>query len=110
MINGITILNEYESNYLIYVIWFFIGVVLLLILNIFLSQYVTKKRTIYLFTFLAGILWSGIWLPFSHLIPGITIHRYHVNISNEVKFLEFNEKYTVINQEGNIYTIEEKDS
>lgn len=35
--------------------------------------------------------------------------EYKVTISNEVNFNEFNDKYEILNQEGKIYTIKEKD-
>jgi hypothetical protein len=35
-------------------------------------------------------------------------YEYKVLISKEVNFEEFNDKYEVINQEGKIYTIQEK--
>ena len=35
---------------------------------------------------------------------------YKVTISDEVNFVEFNNKYKIINQDGLIYTIKEKES
>lgn len=39
----------------------------------------------------------------------IESYKYQVVISDEVKFNEFNDKYEIIEQNGNIYTIQEKD-
>ena len=45
----------------------------------------------------------------TNIIPLKTYSKYKVTISNEVSFNEFNEKYEIINQEGQIYTVKEKD-
>ena len=42
-------------------------------------------------------------------IPIEYITEYKVIVSDEVNFNEFQEKYEIINQEGKIYTIREKD-
>ena len=39
----------------------------------------------------------------------IESYKYQVVISDEVKFNEFNKKYEIIEQDGSIYTIQEKD-
>ena len=36
--------------------------------------------------------------------------EYKVSISNQVSLTEFNEKYKILNQEGKIYTIREKEN
>ena len=40
---------------------------------------------------------------------GTDKYTYKVTISDEVNFVEFNNKYEIINQEGLIYTIKERD-
>lgn len=39
----------------------------------------------------------------------IESYKYQVVISDEVKFNEFNKKYEIIEQDGSIYTVQEKD-
>lgn len=43
-------------------------------------------------------------------IGRIEYKEYKVTIDNEVSFKEFNERYEIINQEGEIYTIIEKNN
>lgn len=62
---------------------------------------------------LIGLLFGGFMCAFSLEITNEfnytdTQTQYKVTISEEVNFVEFNEKYEIIDQEGKIYTIIER--
>jgi hypothetical protein len=110
VIEGITILNtalvEGGLN-----IWTFIvtEVVVLLIslllgLAIWEGEIIPAIFTAVLSTLLASIL---LWVA-DHDVPDVT--QYEVTISEEVNLIEFNEKYEIIDQRGDIYVIQERES
>lgn len=53
---------------------------------------------------LGGVIWSGVWDDAKR-----STTTYDVLISDEVKMNEFNEKYEIVSQNGNIYTIKERE-
>lgn len=63
---------------------------------------------------LIGLLFGGFMCVFSLAITNEfnytdTKTQYKATISEEVNFVEFNEKYEIIDQEGKIYTIIERE-
>lgn len=53
---------------------------------------------------LGGVIWSGVSDDAKR-----STTTYDVLISDEVKMNEFNEKYEIVSQNGNIYTIKERE-
>lgn len=67
-----------------------------------------------LFGLLLGIFFASLFVvsadktEIAHDKNNIKSYKYQVIISDEVKFNEFTEKYEIIEQNGNIYTIQER--
>ena len=106
MLNGVEILsqeviNTAKCNYSILVI----GMITSLLLGIFFSCLINLyfgQVIVFLGLFMSCIL----TLIFPKSTDEYT--RYKVSISEEVNFVEFNEKYEIISQDGKIYTIKER--
>jgi hypothetical protein len=110
MIEGITILNTtlVEGGL---DVWAFIvtEVVVLLIgfglgLAIWDGEPIPALITTVLTTLLTSIL---LWVA-NYDVPDVI--QYEVTISEEVSLIEFNEKYEIIDQRGDIYVIQERES
>ena len=105
MIEGITILNTYEHSlplYTAFMIAFIVGFVVFVIVAIDTDDAVP------------GLIMGGMMLVLSFFIIAIPTGfgkkttRYEVTISSSVSFQELNEHYNIIDQQGMIYTLEEK--
>ena len=86
------------------------GVVLLIFVIIGIIEWSIKNFVGFT---LIGLLFGGFMCGFSLVITnGLnytdTQTQYKATISEEVNFVEFNEKYEIIDQEGKIYTIIER--
>ena len=116
MMEGITVLSQNYISNTVGDIVLLILATLLFILALFVILYSLKimreqdKST--------GFLFLLFLLPIAVLFTVCLIGyvknnpytEYKVTISNEVKLKEFNEKYEIIDQDGEIYTIVEKDN
>lgn len=110
MMEGITVLSENE----LMVVPNWVDIIMLVGMIIMLSSLVVavKMSSIYFSVILCVI---GIVLTIVCIFGNLTIRKptgkyeYKVTISDEVNLVEFNEKYEIINQEGLIYTIREKE-
>lgn len=117
MMDGITVLSQNEI--MTYPAWgaimFMISVLLLIV---FIMIYVLNNSNKY-YKIIGIIACTGAILSTICLCIGGVIanfkniptgkYTYKVTISNEVNFVEFNNKYEVINQDGLIYTIKERE-
>ena len=117
MIDGITVLSQSEITtqpcwiwIFLFVSWFVIilGVVLVIICASFNKKIGTKLATIS--TFLGIVLFFIDWLCGIIITVPTGKYEYKVTISDEVNFVEFNNKYEIIDQDGLIYIIKEKES
>ena len=117
MMDGITVLSQSEITTKPCWIWIFLfvslfviifGVVLATIWASFNKKIGTKLATI--FTFLGIVLFFIDWLCGIIITVPTGKYEYKVTISDEVNFVEFNNKYEIIDQDGLIYTIKEKES
>lgn len=86
-----------------------LGFCLLVSIACKIGSYIDWKTAIFIGLSL-GVLFGGL----IGLLPGFTTKpiefkdQYKVLISEEVSMVEFMEKYEIVEQEGRIYTIEEK--
>jgi len=115
MINGIRVLAETP----IYIIeysagWSWAGFIWSIFTLLFLIGTIAaiiKDEDIALFGFLSAtlcVLLSVFSFTHEHSEKVFDHTEYKVLINEEVNFIEFNEKYEIINQEGEIFTIIEK--
>ena len=113
MIEGVTILSQSDVYYLtdIAVAHLFPGVIVaflgLLTSLIFFENYYTKTGITLLLIGCTGLasLIAGFCMPqeFSHI-------QYKVSVDEEVNLIDFTSQYEIINQEGLIFTIKEKEN
>ena len=117
MMDGITVLSQSEITTTPCWIWIFLlvslfviilGIVLVTICASFNKKIGIKLGTV--FTIFGIVLFFIDWL--CGLITKVPTgkYTYKVAISAEVNFVEFNHKYEIIDQDGLIYTIKEKES
>jgi hypothetical protein len=110
--NGVEILNTiYEYDNLISHWWslaLFIATVIVCILGAITVDYDKAQKTFIILAlclFSSGIVCFGLSkIPTDEIIDT----KYQVTISEEVSLNEFMEKYEILNQEGQIYTVREK--
>lgn len=113
MMEGITILSQSDVYYLtnIAVAHIFPGLIVaflgLLTSLIFFENHFTKTGITLLLISLVGLasLIAGFCMPqeFNHI-------QYKVSIDEEVNLIDFTNQYEIINQEGLIFTIKEKEN
>ena len=111
--NGVEILNTiYEYNNLISPWWslaLFIATVIVCILGAFTVDFNKVQKILVV---LALCLFSSciVCLCLSNVPTDEIIDtKYQVTISEEVSLSEFMEKYKILNQEGQIYTVRERE-
>ena len=107
MLPGVEILSQevigtVKCNYSIFII----GIIVSILLGILFCYFIDPCLG-------QAILFLGVFISFI-LILAFPIHtgeytQYKVTISDEINFVEFNEKYEIINQDGKIYTIRERE-
>lgn len=107
MLQGVEILSQeaipvMETNEYIFLFGWIVAIILFIIIDI------KVDTTLSVVVFFSVI---GISLSLSYGIPRKTgeYTQYKVIISDEVNFTEFNEKYEVLEQDGKIYIIKERD-
>lgn len=117
--DGITILNEIiiDNADGAIVSAIFNGVIIVLALWISISMFKLVKddnSPIIVFCFIMALLmlFTGIAvLPISiSRLSDLPIVQYEVTISDDVSFTEFTEKYNIIEQRGEIYVVQEKET
>ena len=115
MINGITILNEEVCNKsstglhilcaLVFIIFVLIGMCIIIDS--------IRDRVYEQMFFLVLIIPMCVWTFFATISTperlNDTYTKYEVTISDEVPMKEFTDKYSIIEQRGDIYVIKEKD-
>lgn len=112
MIDGITVLSEQSFGGTKEVI---IGIILCILggfaiagLGAFMADLDLNGVWIIVFGFITSVLLFVIFVAggFISFNPYL---KYKVTIEDEVRFNDFNEKYEIINQEGQIYTVKERE-
>ena len=113
MMEGITILSQSDVYYLtdIALAHIFSGLIVtflgLVTAIIFFENYFTKTGITLLLVSLVGAasLIAGFCMPqeFNHI-------QYKVSVDEEVSLIDFTSQYEIINQEGLIFTIKEKEN
>lgn len=112
MINGITVLHQYEVGGPSLVGQIIVSIMIIALLGITLwnvickmrhkDTFMDKKHIIYAIitaaTMFIAMLWTNTWVPHT---------EYKVTIDDSVSYVEFTESYKVVSQEGSIYTIRE---
>ena len=110
---GITILNQTLHEGAIVDPLFMIGLTLIgatLILSIAGTFMSLCKIKIIPYIFLViSLTFLAIGMAIGIFGPREQITRYQVLIDDSVSFIEFNERYEIINQDGAIYTIQERE-
>ena len=106
MLQGVEILSQeiipiMEANEPLFLFGWFIGIILLIVINIKVD---TTLSIVVFFSVIAISLGLSYGIP--RKVGEYT--QYKVIISDEVNFIEFNNKYEVLEQEGKIYAIREK--
>ena len=110
---GVTILNEFIYEGTILQPWFAIGIscsfcgIIFLLFSPLIDDILGKW-----YNYLTGIAILICLFGICTIIcaPREQIPRYQVIISDEVNFNNFNDYYKIIEQEGLIYTVEERES
>ena len=105
------IATKYAFNWGAWALTFGVILGFCLLVSVFccIGSYIDWKIAISVGLFV-GVLFGGLF----GLLPGFTTKpiefkdQYKVLISEEVSMVEFMEKYEIVEQEGRIYTIEEK--
>ena len=113
MMEGITILSQSDVYCLtdIAVAHIFSGLIVtflgMIISALFFENYFTKTGVTFLLIGLVGLasFIAGFCMPqeFSHI-------QYKVSVDEEVNLIDFTNQYEIINQEGLIFTIKEKEN
>ena len=113
MMDGITVLHQYETGHPDVALQIFCGLIMICIIGLLIWDIISRirhTRRVYFsvgdITFLSIvatamlglILWIGSWQPHT---------EYKVTIDESVSYIEFMDNYKVIHQEGDIYTIRE---
>lgn len=102
---GVTILDTYRVlTFNSFMSIFITSLIILLSIIIFVSVLNDFNIGIFILSFL-GLLFGIISLPLS--IKNIKYDTYYkVTIDEDVKFVEFNNTYEIIKQEGELYTVQ----
>lgn len=111
--NGVEILNTiYIYDSLINPLWlvlFLVAALVISIIGICTLNYDTVQKTLFILIAIVGvgvvICFIGVAIETNEIVDT----KYQVIISEETKLDEFIEKYEILNQEGKIYTVREKD-
>ena len=102
--NGVTVLNSYTTNGMLFSILVFVGAVILFLLCI--RDFVEGENACGALLLILSLIVSGIGV-FFWCIPSRTC--YEVTINDDVTLKEFQEHYKIVNQRGDIYVVEERD-
>lgn len=119
--DGITVLNEIVETIEPLSIWVWalmlgLAIILTLILICGLFWSVKKKNIdcivlLSFYSLLAVFVWISVCCGYKETQrEPYTIIQYEVTLSSDVSLIEFNEKYEIIEQRGQIYVIQERES
>ena len=112
MMEGITVLNSYANELTALEIYLYIAILIGSLLSGGLFYFAIKDKNT------PGIVFSSMFIAIFLVLFGITTHKYFIKepdtyyqvvLDENVSYLEFTEKYEVIEQNGQIYTIKEKE-
>lgn len=115
---GITILSEqvvYKVDCLWWLFFLFMGIGFVIGLILAISEWANigwKADYLYLIlgTTIVGVCFGFLGIVFSEYETDVVDHiEYKVTVSEDVNFNEFMNKYEVVDQEGLIYTIKERE-
>lgn len=105
---GVEILAE-KAVYFYKLDWLLSLVVFTVIFTIGLIASIHDNEAIFLiFGFIIGVVCGFLTLYFTATPEEIDYIEYKVTVSESVSLSEFTDKYSIINQEGKIFTIKEK--
>ena len=107
MLQGVEILSQevvtdMTFNFGIFIIGVIFSIILAVIVSMLLSTNLLFN-IIYIIGFIISIVLGVVYANSSE-----SYTQYKVTISDEVNFVEFNEKYEIISQDGKLYTIKER--
>ena len=110
--DGITILNSYtdismHEGLLFLTVVFFISALIVLLIGIFLVEDILILITPFLFFIILGLGCAFCGFIFANFEQPKII--YEVIVDDNIKLSDFTEKYDILNVEGKIYTIREKE-
>lgn len=119
--DGITVLNEIVETIEPLSIWVWalmlgLAIILTLILICGLFWSVKKKNIdcivlLSFYSLLAVFIWISVCYGYKETQrEPYTIIQYEVTLSSDVSLIEFNEKYKIIEQRGQIYVIQEREN
>ena len=113
MMQGVQILNQTVHEGAILSPWFEIGLGLCFIgmLGAFTTAMFANPKRPFIYAIFLGsfLVLSCSSFVIGSLSPREEITRYCVIVSDEVSFNEFMDKYKIIDQDGLIYTVEERE-
>ncbi len=114
MIDGITVLsqNEIMSTPMRFWVIAIVGIIICMISIIVMISSNEKSITniFFISSIVCIIIFAISALCGVFIKNGTGKYTYKVTISDEVNFVEFNNKYEIIDKEGLIYTIKEKET
>ena len=116
MLDGITILYQEPIYKIIYVneniLNLLVYIFIVIILGVIISAICFKLKGVVIFTILgcATLFALGILDSYSTTTEEIEYYKYKVTIDDSVPMKEFLSKYEIINQEGEIFTIVEREN
>lgn len=110
MMDGITVLSQ--SRTIEYIAWFIYAIIGICIFGWGL---LTTKKDNYYTVGTIIVTAAGMLVAILSCVEGIYSmlakeYTYKVTISDEVNFVEFNNKYEIIDKDGLIYTIKEREN
>lgn len=110
MIDGITILNTTEITTLTDygVLWVILNSLLLVTQVSLACIYYEKNKKKFWWHFIFSVFMC-IWTVCCAYMSSYTYNKYEVTIDDSVILTEFNQKYEVIEQRGDIYVINDKE-
>lgn len=115
--NGVEILNQtniYQTECLAWLFWLILGVGFTIGLIFAIVEWVdfgfdsAGLLVIFLTTILSFFIGVIAYALSEHNTDELAYVEYQVTISDEVNFNEFDAKYEILDQEGKIYTVKEK--
>lgn len=118
LIDGITVLNSFNADYSnklcsLFFLGFF-GILFIIAALFIIKEYYLSLGgwALGLFVFAAGVFcfYGSIILSRDYIDKEKTEIHYQVTIDDSVSFNEFYDKYEILEKEGDIYTIKEREN
>lgn len=103
------VVSAYEFSWVIYIGTIIVLVVLMVMASICSVRYVGAEDIVA--GAIIGLVFGAIFglFPANNIVPSEYTTHYKVTISDEVSMNDFLERYEIIDQEGKIYTVRERD-